>query len=104
MTPTLDIFLFLSIGLFGLGAFGVLIRRHALLMLMSVELMLNAVNVAFVTFARRWGGAEADAAQIFVLMIMGVAAAEAAIGIAIVVSIFRARGHVNVDESSELRG
>jgi len=115
MTGSLDIFLFLSIGLFCLGAFGVLIRRNALLVLMSIELMLNAVNIAFITFARDFGGigrlrgvdidlSQAMQGHMFVLMIMAVAAAEAAIGIAIVVTIYRARGKVLVDESRELRG
>lgn len=105
MTGSLDIFLFLSIGLFAIGAFGVLIRRNALLVLMCIELMLNAVNLAFVSFARGFAGdPAADAAKVFVLMIMGVAAAEAAIGIAIVVTIFRARGEVDLDQAGELRG
>lgn len=115
MTGSLNVFLFLSIGLFSLGAFGVLVRRNALLVLMSIELMLNGVNVAFITFARGFGGVprlasgQVDLAQsmqghVFVLMIMAVAAAEAAVGIAIIVSIFRARGRVLVDEARELRG
>jgi NADH-quinone oxidoreductase subunit K len=115
MTGSLNIFLFLSIGLFSLGAFGVLVRRNALMVLMSIELMLNAVNVAFITFARGFGavprlaGGHIDLGQsmqghIFVLMVMAVAAAEAAIGIAIIVSIYRARGRVLVDEARELRG
>ncbi len=117
---SLHIFLFISIGLFTLGAFGVLVRRNALLVLMSIELMLNAVNLAFVTFARGFGslpnpispGADvlsqpiiqAMQGHMFVLMIMAVAAAEAAVGIAIIVTIYRARGRVLVDESRELRG
>ncbi len=106
MTLTLNMLLFLSIALFAIGAFGVLIRRNALLVLMCIELMLNAVNLAFITFSRSFAGTNQDAAaaQVFVLMIMGVAAAEAAVGIAIVVTIFRARGHVEVDELRELRG
>lgn len=105
MTGSLDIFLYLSMGLFAVGALGVLVRRNALLVLMCIELMLNAVNMAFVTFSRGFAGTEsADAAQVFVLMIMGVAAAEAAIGIAIVVTIFRARGHIDLEEPGELKG
>jgi NADH-quinone oxidoreductase subunit K len=101
----LNIFLFLSIALFGLGVFGVLVRRNALLVLMSIELMLNAVNVAFVTFARGFAHqASAGSAHVFVLMIMAVAAAEAAIGIAIVVTIYRDKGKVLVDEARELKG
>jgi NADH-quinone oxidoreductase subunit K len=114
MTGQLNVFLFTSIGLFCLGAFGVLVRRNALLILMSVELMLNGVNMAFITFARGFGGAPAPGGvfemgqamqgHVFALMVMAVAAAEAAIGIAIVVSIFRARGRVLVDEARELKG
>jgi len=105
MTGAIDIFLFLSIGLFAVGAFGVLIRRNALLVLMCIELMLNAVNLAFVTFARGFAeGGAAGAGHVFVLMVMGVAAAEAAVGIAIVVTIFRARRQIDLDEPGELRG
>ena len=115
MTGELHVFLFTSIGLFCLGAFGMLVRRNALLMLMSVELMLNGVNLAFITFARGYvsGGAmpldgvamtRMMVGHIFALMVMAVAAAEAAVGIAIIVSIFRARGRVLVDETRELKG
>ncbi len=101
----LNIFLFLSIALFGLGVFGVMVRRNALLVLMSIELMLNAVNVAFLTFARGVATEpSAEPAHIFVLMIMAVAAAEAAVGIAIVVTIYRAKGKVLVDEARGLKG
>ena len=101
----LHIFLFLSIALFGLGVFGVLVRRNALLVMMSIELMLNGVNVAFVTFARSFAsGPSAEPTSVFVLMIMAVAAAEAAVGIAIVVTIYRDRGRVLVDEARELKG
>lgn len=111
MTGDLNIFLVTSIGLFILGVFGVLVRRNALLVLMSIELMLNAVNMAFVTFARGFGSADGSlglvqAAQghVFALMVMAVAAAEAAVGIAIFVSIYRSKGRVLVDEPRELRG
>jgi NADH-quinone oxidoreductase subunit K len=114
MIGSLNIFLSTSICLFALGIFGVLIRRNALLVLMSIELMLNAVNMAFITFARSFGSGvgggeglglvQAMQGHIFVLMIMAVAAAEAAIGIAIVVTIYRSRGKVLVDEARELKG
>ena len=101
----LNIFLFLSVALFGLGVFGVLVRRNALLVLMSIELMLNGVNLAFLTFARGFAnGPSAESAGVFVLMIMAVAATEAAVGIAIVVGIFRTRGRVLVDEAREFKG
>jgi NADH-quinone oxidoreductase subunit K len=114
MTGDLNIFLVTSVGLFILGVFGVLIRRNALLVLMSIELMLNAVNMAFVTFARGFGSAgdgvepiglvQAAQGHVFALMVMAVAAAEAAVGIAIFVSIYRSRGRVLVDEARELKG
>jgi len=114
MTGDLTIFLYTSIGLFCVGAFGVLVRRNALLVLMGIELMLNAVNMAFITFARGFGSGagreealglvQAMQGHIFVLMIMAVAAAEAAIGIAIVVTIYRSRGNVLINESRELKG
>ena len=78
--------LWLSVSLFTLGAFGVLIRRNLIVMFMCVELMLNAVNIAFVSFAKMWGQLDG---QIFVFIVMAVAAAEAAVGLAIVVSVFR---------------
>jgi NADH-quinone oxidoreductase subunit K len=116
MTGDPNIFLVTSIGLFILGVFGVLIRRNALLVLMSIELMLNAVNMAFITFARGFGSSagtfeegslglvQAAQGHVFALMVMAVAAAEAAIGIAIFVSIYRSKGRVLVDEARELRG
>ena len=78
--------LWLSVTLFTLGAFGVLVRRNLIVMFMCVELMLNAVNLAFVAFAKMWGQLDG---QIFVFIVMAVAAAEAAVGLAIVVSVFR---------------
>src|SRR5947208_17152603 len=79
--------LFVSAALFTLGVFGVLLRRNAIGLLMCVELMLNAVNLTFVALAQRLG----VAGQLFVFFVMAVAAAEAAVGLAIILAIYRAR-------------
>jgi len=92
--------LVLSAVLFALGVAGVLTRRGAISILMCVELMLNAGNLAFITFARMGGGAEA---QIFVFFVMTLAAAEAAAGLAIVIALFRLRGTTDVDEINLLK-
>jgi NADH-quinone oxidoreductase subunit K len=96
----------LSAVLFTIGVIGVVTRRNLIVMLMSIELMLNAVNLAFVGFNRMWPGVE-DAqrvdGQIFVLMVITVAAAEVAVGLGIVISMFRNRDSVNVEEVSLLR-
>ena len=88
-------FLVLSAVLFALGVVGFLIKRNLITVFMSIELMLNAVNLSFVTFAHEW---HAVKGQIFVFFVMVVAAAEAAVGLAIIISIYRARGTLNVDQ------
>jgi len=92
--------LLLSALLFSLGVVGVLTRRGAITILMCVELMLNAGNLAFITFARLASGPEA---QIYVFFIMTLAAAEAAAGLAIVIALFRLRETTDVDEISLLK-
>ncbi|PYE54872.1 NADH-quinone oxidoreductase subunit NuoK [Deinococcus yavapaiensis] len=87
--------------LFAIGMAGVLVRRTAVLMFLSVELMLNAANLALVAFARAWGDLTAHTA---VFIVMTLAAAEVAIGLAIIVTIFRKRASTNVDDLAELRG
>ena len=94
-------FLLLSAVLFGLGAAGVLIRRNPLVILISIELMLNAANLALVAFARQLQNMEG---QLFALMSMTVAAAEAVVGLAILVDIFRVRDAEDIDDLSELKG
>lgn len=94
-------YLALSAVLFALGAVGVLVRRNALIIFMSVELMLNAANLAFVAFARRFGHLDG---QIFVFFVMTVAAAEVAVGLALIVTIFRTKKSIDVDEVSLLKG
>ncbi len=98
--PT-EAYLILSAVLFVIGTLGVLIRKNALTVFMSIELMLNAVNLSFVAFARQFG--EFDG-QIFVFFVMAVAAAEVAVGLAIIVDIFRSRHSVDIDDVSWLRG
>jgi NADH-quinone oxidoreductase subunit K len=92
--------LVLSAVLFSLGVVGVLMRRGAITILMCVELMLNAGNLAFIAFSRLAGGPEA---QIYAFFIMALAAAEAAAGLAIVIALFRLRETTDVDEINLLR-
>lgn len=87
--------------MFFLGVAGVLLRRNPLIMLMSIELMFNAANILFLAFARAW---LQNAGQIFAFLVITVAAAEAAIGLAIVVAVFRDAKHVDVDEVRSLHG
>jgi NADH-quinone oxidoreductase subunit K len=94
-------FLVLSAILFVLGAVGVLVRRNPLVILISIELMLNAANLTLVTFARQQQNLEG---QLFALMSMTVAAAEAVVGLAILVDIFRTRDAEDIDDLSELKG
>ena len=91
----------LSAILFTIGELGVLIRRNAILIFMSVELMLNAANLAFVAFARYHN---ALSGQIFVFFVMTVAAAEVAVGLALIVAIFRTKQSIDVDQMSSLKG
>ena len=93
-------FLVLAAVLFLIGVGGVLVRRNALIILMSVELMLNAANMTLVTFSRMWGDLSAHT---FALIVIAVAAAEASVGLAIVVAVFRGRRNVDVDKLTTLR-
>lgn len=94
-------YLVLSAMLFLIGVMGVLFRRNALIMFMSFELMLNSVNLSFVAFARLWNAADG---QMFVMFILTVAAAEAAVGLAIVIVLFRQHDSVDVDEVNLMKG
>ena len=87
-------YLLLSAALFALGIVGFLIKRNLITVFMSIELMLNAVNLSFVTFAHQWHQVRG---QIFVFFVMMVAAAEAAVGLAIIIAVFRARATLAVD-------
>ena len=93
-------FLVLAAVLFLIGTLGVLARRNALIILMSVELMLNAANVTLLAFSRMWGDLSAHT---FALIVIAVAAAEASVGLAIVVAVFRGRRNVEVDRLTTLR-
>ena len=93
-------YLYLAAIIFTIGLAGVLLKRNALIVMMSVELMLNAANLTFLAFARQNGNISGHAIAFFVI---AVAAAEAAVGLAIVIAIFRSRGAVNVDEVRALR-
>ncbi|MGA2490600.1 MAG: NADH-quinone oxidoreductase subunit NuoK [Anaerolineales bacterium] len=94
-------FLAISAILFTLGALGVLIRRNAIIIFMSVELMLNAANLAFVAFARAY---DVLNGQLFVFFVMTVSAAEVAVGLALIVAIFRSKHSIDVDQMSSLKG
>jgi NADH-quinone oxidoreductase subunit K len=95
-------FLFLAAILFTIGVFGIFLnRKNVIVILMSVELMLLAVNLNFVTFSNMWGDL---AGQVFTMFVLTVAAAEAAIGLAILVVFFRNRGDIAVESLSELKG
>ena len=93
-------YLTLAAILFAIGLSGVLTKRNALIVMMSVELMLNAANLTFLAFARQKGDLGGHAIAFFVI---AVAAAEAAVGLAIVIAIYRTRGEINVDEVRALR-
>lgn len=97
---TLESYLFLSAVLFTIGVIGVMIRRNVIVILMSLELMLNAVNLSFVAFSHYLGSMEG---QIFVLFTMVVAAAEVTVGLAIAVAVFRQRATVDVNEISLMK-
>jgi len=97
----------LSAVLFSIGAFGVLIRRNPLIIFMSIELMLNASNLAFVAFGRSFelqAGHPLFGGQIFVFFVIAVAAAEVAVGLALLVEIFKTKKNINVDELNSLKG
>ena len=102
MVP-LSWYLVISAALFCIGLFGVLARRNAVAILMSIELMLNAVNINLVAFWRHLRP-EAMAGQVFVLIVFTVAAAEAAVGLALVIAIYRSRDTIVVEELDVLKG
>lgn len=97
----IEAYIMLSVVLFILGALGVLLRRNAILVFMSVELMLNAANLALVAFARQWGNLEG---QLFVFFVITVAAAEVAVGLALIVAIFRSKKSIDIDELHQMEG
>jgi NADH-quinone oxidoreductase subunit K len=96
----INFYLVLALLLFSIGVVGVLIRRNAIVVFMCIELMLNSVNLVFVTFSSFLGNQNG---QIFVFFIMTVAAAEAAIGLAIIISLYRNKATINLDEINILK-
>lgn len=100
MVP-INYYIALSAVLFSIGALGVLIRRNAIIIFMSIELMLNASNLLFIAFARTF---ESLSGQIYVFFVIAVAAAEVAVGLALIVAIFRSKHSIDIDEMSSLKG
>ena len=98
--PTLNEYLILSAILFSIGTAGVFLRRNLITLLLSVEIMLNAVNLAFVAFGRQFGSADG---QIITFFVMTVAAAEAAVGLALVIGLFRHRESLNPEAFTSLK-
>ena len=87
--------------LFGIGALGVLLRRNAIIMFMSIEMMLNSANLLFVAFARYLGDLDG---QVLVFFVITVAAAEVAVGLALIVTIFRTKQSINIDDINLMKG
>ena len=98
---SLDWYLVVSALVFAVGTIGVLTRRNPVVILLCLELMLNAANIALIAFARMWGNAEG---QIFAIIVMVVAACEVCIGLGLVVAVYRRRLPIDVDEIRELHG
>ena len=98
-------YLLLSAAMFAIGAYGVLARRNLLIVLMSVELMLNGVNIAILAFARMRAAASSQSpGHVFVLIVMGVAAAEVSVGLAILIAVFRNRKTLDTGDLKSLKG
>ena len=97
----IEYFVVLSAILFVMGVLGVLVRRNAIMIFMSVELMLNAANLSLVAFSRQWSNI---GGQLFVFFVMTVAAAEVAVGLALIVAIFRSKKSIDIDELISMKG
>jgi NADH-quinone oxidoreductase subunit K len=93
--------IFISLAMFALGVIGVLVKRNAFIIFLSIELMLNAANLLFVGFSRVWGD---QTGLVWVFFVLVVAAAEAAVGLAIMINLFRAKHVVDIDQYNLLRG
>jgi NADH-quinone oxidoreductase subunit K len=100
MKVGVEYFVAVSSIVFGIGLFGVFTRRSPLILLLSVELMLNACNLALIAFSRQWG---THTGQIFALVVMGIAASEVVIGLGLVVAVARRKGNLDVDRLTALR-
>ena len=101
--PTIPVeyFVLLSAILFIMGVLGVVIRRNAIMIFMAIELMLNSANLALVAFARQWGDVSG---QLIVFFVITVAAAEVAVGLALIVAIFRTKHTIDIDELHAMEG
>ena len=99
--PSTEAYLMLSATLFSIGLVGVVIRRNMITVLMSIELMLNAVNINLVAFSHRLASLEG---QVFSIFVICIAAGEAAVGLAIIIQLYRLKSTVNVDEARSLHG
>lgn len=99
--PSTEAYLMLSATLFAIGLIGVVIRRNMITVLMAIELMLNAVNINLVAFAHRVSSLEG---QVFTIFVITIAAGEAAVGLAIIIQLYRLRSSINVDEARTLNG
>lgn len=97
----INIFIYISMAMFALGLIGVLTKRNALILFLSIELMLNAANLLFVSFARYW---ENETGLVWVFFVLVVAAAEAAVGLAIIINLFRSKQVVDIDQYNLLKG
>ena len=93
--------IFISMAMFTIGILGVLTRRNALISFLSIELMLNAANLLFVSFSNAWGN---QIGLVWVFFVLVVAAAEAAVGLAIIINLFRSKQNVDIDQYNELKG
>lgn len=99
--PSTEAYLMLSATLFAIGMIGVVIRRNMITVLMAIELMLNAVNINLIAFSHRLSSLEG---QVFTIFVITVAAGEAAVGLAIIIQLYRLRSSINVDEARTLNG
>ena len=111
MSLSLDLCLYLCVAVFSIGVYGVLSRQNIIVILMSLELMLNGVNLAIISFGRyfitvegaRLSGVGASTSQVFVIIVLAIAAAEAAVGLGILLAFFRNKETVNIDEMNVMR-
>jgi NADH-quinone oxidoreductase subunit K len=101
MEVTIEWYVALSVILFSMGSLGVLLRRNAIILFMSIEMMLNSANLLFVAFARYLGDLDG---QVLVFFVITVAAAEVAVGLALIVTIFRTKQSINIDEINLMKG
>lgn len=97
----ISLYLFVSMAMFAIGIIGVLMKRNTLVFFLSIELMFNAGNLLFVTFSRFWGN---QTGLVWVFFVLVVAAAEAAVGLAIIINLFRSKQVVDIDQYDSLKG